>query len=64
MPKRLFFKKSPLKWRGTGGASPGEQEVGGVREMGEERAGSRREIQRGKLLFFVTAYFQSEKQTQ
>ena len=42
-------------WRGTGGGSPGEQEAGGVRETGEERAGggistmagSGREIQKG-----------------
>ena len=26
-------------WRGTWGGSPGEQEAGGVRETGEERAG-------------------------
>ena len=40
--------------------------------MGEERvgsgmsmmAGSGREIQKGKLLLFVTAYIQSKKQTQ
>ena len=28
----------------------------GAREMGEERVGSRREFQKGKLLLFVTAY--------
>ena len=44
--------------------SPGEQGVGGIRETGEERAGSGREIQKGKLLLFVTAYFQSKKRTQ
>ena len=57
---------------GTGGGSPGEQGAGGVRETGEERAGggistmagSGREIQKGKLLLFVTAYFQSKKRTQ
>ena len=57
---------------GQGGGSPGEQGAGGVRETGEERtgggistmAGSGREIQKGKLLFFVTAYFQSKKRTQ
>ena len=51
-------------WRGQGGGSPGEQEAGGVRETGEERAGSRistmagrgREIQKGKLSLIVTAY--------
>ena len=60
-------------WRGTGGGSPGEQGAGGVRETGEERvgggistmAGSGGEIQKGKLLLFVTtAYFQSKKRTQ
>ena len=57
---------------GQGGGSPGEQGAGGVRETGEERAGggistmagSRREIQKGKLLLFLTAYFQSKKRTQ
>ena len=48
-----------------GGGSPGEQGAGGVRETGEERAGSGREIQKVKLFFFlVTAYFQSKKRTQ
>ena len=50
----------------------GGQGEGGVRETGEERAGggistmtgSGREIQKGKLLLFVTAYFQSKKRTQ
>ena len=41
---------------GQGGGSLGEQGAGGVREMVEERAESRREIQRGKLLLFDTAY--------
>ena len=57
---------------GTGGGSPGEQGAGGVRERGEERAGggistmagSGREIEKGKLLLFVTAYFQSKKRPQ
>ena len=57
---------------GQGGGSPGEQGAGGVRETGEERAGggistmagSGREIQKGKLLVFVTAYFQSKKGTE
>ena len=57
---------------GQGGGSPGEQGAGGVRETGDERAGggistmvgSGREIQKGKLLLFVTAYFQSKKRTQ
>ena len=57
---------------GQGDGSPGEQGAGGVRETGEERvgggistmAGSGREIQKGKLLLFVTAYFQSKKRTQ
>ena len=55
-----------------GGGSPGEQGAGGLRETGEERAGggistmagSGREIQKGKLLLFVTAYFQSQKRSQ
>ena len=57
---------------GQGGGSPGEQGAEGVRETGEERAGggistmagSGREIQKGKLLLFVTAYFPSKKRTQ
>ena len=57
---------------GQGGGSPGEQGAGGVRETGEERAGggistmagSVIEIQKGKFLLFVTAYFQSKKRTQ
>ena len=49
---------------GQGDGSLGEQGVGGVPEMGEERAGGGREIQKGKLLLFVTAYFQSKKRTQ
>ena len=55
-----------------GGGCPGEQGAGGVRGTGEERAGggistmagSGRDIQKGKLLLFVTAYFQSKKRTQ
>ena len=46
---------SAWMWR-TGGGSPGEQEAGGVRETGEERAGSGREIQKGKHSLFITAY--------
>ena len=50
----------------------GGQGAGGVRETGEERAesgistmaGSRREIKKGKLSVFVTAYIQSKKRTQ
>ena len=57
---------------GQGGRSPGEQGAGGVRETGEERAGrgiskmagSGREIQKGKLLLFILANFQSKKRTQ
>ena len=57
---------------GTGGGSPGEQGAGGVWETGEERAGSGistmagsgREVQKGKLSLFVTAYIQSKKRTQ
>ena len=47
-----------------GGGSPGEQGAGGVRETGEERAGSEistmagsgREMPKGKLSLIVTAY--------
>ena len=50
----------------------GDRGAGGVRETGEEevgggistKAGSRREIKKGKLLAFVTAYFQSKKRAQ
>ena len=57
---------------GGQGGSPGEQVAGGVWETGEERAGSGistmvgsgREIQKGKLLLYVTAYIQSKKWTQ
>ena len=38
---------------GQGGGSRGEQGAGGVRETGEERAGSGREIQKVKLFFFL-----------
>ena len=49
---------------GQGGGSPGEQGAGGVRETGEERAGSGismmagsgREIPKGKLPLIVTAH--------
>ena len=41
---------------GQGGGSPRKQGAGGVRETGEERAGSGREIQKGKVSLFVTAY--------
>ena len=55
-----------------GGESPGEQGAGEVRETGGERAesgistmvGSGREIQKGKLSLFVTAYSQSKERTQ
>ena len=40
------------------------QGAGRVRETGEERAGSGREIQKVKLSLFVTAYIQSKKRTQ
>ena len=54
------------------GRTGGGRGAGGARETGEERAGggistmaeSGREIQKGKLLLFVTAYFQSKKRTQ
>ena len=50
----------------------GDRGMGGVRETGEERAGSvistmtgsGREIQKGKVSLFVTAYIQSKKRTQ
>jgi len=50
--------------RGKGGEKTGEQGAGGARETAEERAGSGistmagsgREIQKGKLSLFVTAY--------
>ena len=50
----------------------GEQGAGEVRETGGERVesgistmvGSGREIQKGKLSLFVTAYSQSKKRTQ
>ena len=54
---------------GQGGESP-EEEGGGVREKKGREAGSLRvaergrEIQKGKLSLFVTAYFQSKKRTQ
>ena len=41
---------------GQEGGSPEEQGAGGVRETGEERAGSGREIPKGKLSLIVTAY--------
>ena len=49
---------------GQGGGSPGEQGAGGVRETGEERAGSGismmarsgREIPKGKLSLIVIAH--------
>ena len=52
------------KWGGTGGREPGKTGVGRARETGEKRAergiskmvGSGREIQKGKLSLFVTAY--------
>ena len=72
MPLHFFECKIPERVLLSGGGSPGEQGAGGVREAGEERAGSGistmagsgREIQKGKLLLFVTAYFQSKKRTQ
>ena len=69
----LMWKRVSVQsdqWGGGGGG--GGRGAGGVRETGEERAGggistiagSGREIQKGKLLLFVTAYFQSKKRTQ
>ena len=49
---------------GQGGGSPGEKRAGGVRETGGERAGSRREIQKGTLSLFVIVHIQSKKRTQ
>ena len=69
-PKPLFLLKSldPSTWLVAGGerGGQGEQEAGGVRagwvrETGEERAGSRREIHKGKLSLFVTAYHPVKK---
>ena len=48
----FLFYVSPfvIVWGGRGGGgSPGEHGAEGVRETGEERAGSEREIQKGKL---------------
>ena len=69
--KKCFTQIYRGGW-GQGGRSPGEQGAGGVPEMVEERAGSRistmagsgREIQKGKLSLFVTAYIQSKSRTQ
>ena len=57
-------KQSKDSGGGQGGGSPGEHGAGGVREMGEERAGSGismmagsgREIPKGKLSLIVTAH--------
>ena len=67
-----YFTQIYRGWWGQGGRSPGEQGAGGVPEMVEERAGTRistmagsgREIQKGKLSLFVTAYIQSKSRTQ
>ena len=65
MPLKLYsYPNGQESGGGKEGRSPGDQGAGGVRETGEERAGSGREIQKGKLLLFVTAYFQSKKRTQ
>ena len=42
----------------------GDRGAGGVRETGEERAGSGREIQKAKLSLIITAYIPSKKRTQ
>ena len=63
---------SPGEHRAGGVRETEEERAGGVRETEEERAGggistmegSGREIQKGKLLLFVTANFQSKKRTQ
>ena len=48
---------------GQGGGSSGEQGAGGVRETGEERAGSGREIPKGrKRQAFVNCYCSSSSQ--
>ena len=48
--------------RSGGGGSPGELGAEGVRETGEERAGSGIEIQKGKLSQFVVCYCLSSSQ--
>ena len=61
---QLFSSLYNKSGGGQGGGSPGEQGAGGVRETGEERAGSGismmagsgREISKGKLSFIVTAH--------
>ena len=60
----MFVIRDFKKWRGTGGREPGRTGAGGVRETGEERAGSGismmagsgREIPKGKLSLIVTAH--------
>ena len=61
-----------FRWGQGAGARENRGREAGVRETGEERAGSGistmagsgREIQKGKLSLFVTAYIQSKKRTQ
>ena len=53
---QLFSSLYNKSGGGQGGGSPGEQGAGGVRETGEERAGSGREIPKGKLSLIVTAH--------
>ena len=49
---------------GQGGRSLGEQGAGGLRETGEERAGSGREIQKASFSYLSLLIIQSKKQTQ
>ena len=64
LPFLFYVLPFVIVWGAGGGGSPGEHEAGGVRETGEERAGRGREIKKGKLSLFVTAYIQSKKRTQ
>ena len=52
----IIYASWVISGGGQGGGSPGEQGAGGVRETGEERAGSGREIPKGKLSLIVTAH--------
>ena len=64
LPAELTRRRFVISGGGQGGGIPGEQGAGGVRETGEERAGSGismmagsgREIPKGKLSLIVTAH--------
>ena len=71
----IFYVEASLSYSGSDAGDPHSPRSvwgGGDRGAGEERAGggistmagSGREIQKGKLLLFVTACFQSKKRTQ